>query len=202
MFIYKITNLANNKWYIGKHNGKDPNYMGSGKLLKRAIQKHGIENFKKEILEECENLQQLNDREKHWIAQTNATTDPLSYNLASGGEGGDLSKFVDQATASISRSKGWFVSKVDDPTEVFVHSISKWCEQHGIDKSIPTMLNDPKNRLFQKQTKGWRIRRSDMPELPPYIDKRTIGHKNIACKGKTWKLVNGKRVWQTKYIIE
>ena len=202
MFIYKITNLVNNKWYIGKHNGKDPSYMGSGKLLKRAIQKHGIEKFKKEILEECKNLQQLNEREKHWISQTNATTDPLSYNLADGGEGGDLSKFVDQVAASISKSKGWFVSKINDPAEVFVHSISKWCEEHGIDKSIPTMLNDPKNRLFQKQTKGWRIRRSDMPELPPYIDKRTIGHENIACKGKTWKLVNGKRVWQTKYIIE
>jgi hypothetical protein len=36
------------------------------------------------------------------------------------------------------------------------------------------------------------------PELPPYINKRKIGHENIACKGKTWKLVDGNRVWFEK----
>ena len=198
MIIYKTTNLLNNKWYIGKHNGNDPYYLGSGKLLTRAINKYGVDNFKKEILEECTNIKQLNDREKHWIRITDAVNDPMSYNLAAGGDGGDLSKFIDQAAAAIAKSKGWFVSKIDDTTEVYIHNISKWCEENNVDKSMPTCLNDPKNRLFQKQTKGWRIRRSDMPPLHPYIDKRLMGHENVACKGKTWKLVNGKRIWQAK----
>ena len=172
--------------------------MGSGKLLRYAIEKYGVQNFKKEILEECENLQQLNDREKYWIAQTNAVIDPLSYNLAGGGDGGDLSAYVDHVAAAIKKSKGWFISKIDDPTEIFVHSISQWCEEHGISKAVATRLNDPTHHLFQKQTKGWRIRRSDMPPLPPYIDNRTLGHENIACKGKTWKLENGTRVWYAK----
>ena len=56
--IYKITNLINNKIYIGQHNGKRPWYFGSGKLLKYALDKYGRENFKKDILEEGEFTQE------------------------------------------------------------------------------------------------------------------------------------------------
>ena len=63
---------------------------------------------------------------------------------------------------------------------------------------MPTTLNNPKSHLFQKQTKGWRIRRSDMPALLPYENRQNEGHPNIACKGKSWKLIDGKRVWYDK----
>lgn len=63
---------------------------------------------------------------------------------------------------------------------------------------MPTALNTPGGRLFRKQTKGWRIRRSDMPELPHYVNLSKIGHPNVSCKGRSWKLVDGTRVWYDK----
>lgn len=228
MYIYKIINKVNGKWYIGKHNGSDPNYFGSGKLLKQAVEKYGKENFERVILEEvnCD----INSREQYWIAKTDAVNNPMSYNLAKGGEGGDLSKFIDykkrgnqtdnfvkaqqwyqnlsrdeqkqwHSEQALKRTKGWYVSRVDDPTETYVQNISKWCEEHGVDKSMPTGLNNPSSRLFQKQTKGWRIRRADMPALPPYKNRR-FEPTNNRCAGRTWRLVDGKRVWFDKYTIE
>lgn len=50
--VYKITNILNGMIYVGKHSTDNPDdgYMGSGKYLSRAIAKHGLENFRKEVL--------------------------------------------------------------------------------------------------------------------------------------------------------
>lgn len=86
MIIYKTINLINDKWYIGMDSNNDPNYLGSGLLLSRAIRKYGKENFKKELLEETNDLA---NREIYWIKETNAVNDPMSYNIAAGGKGGN-----------------------------------------------------------------------------------------------------------------
>lgn len=83
--IYKITNNINGKYYIGKHQTRNLNdtYMGSGKGLKRAIQKYGIENFTKEILFIFSNEQEMNDKEKELVIISEET-----YNMTAGGHGG------------------------------------------------------------------------------------------------------------------
>jgi mRNA-degrading endonuclease RelE of RelBE toxin-antitoxin system len=47
------------------------------------------ENFKKEILSEASTRKDLSDLEKFFIEKTNAVRDPMSYNIASGGFGGN-----------------------------------------------------------------------------------------------------------------
>lgn len=89
-YVYKTTNLINNKIYIGQHkaNKFEPNkYKGSGFLLKEAFKKYGEENFKCELLEWCVDLENLNIKEKYYI-NLFQSQDPLKgYNLTEGGEG-------------------------------------------------------------------------------------------------------------------
>ena len=66
----KITNLLNNKVYIGQSsfNWEDTlNYYGSGTLIEKAINAHGRESFKKELLEVCIDKASLDIAEKYWM---------------------------------------------------------------------------------------------------------------------------------------
>jgi group I intron endonuclease len=87
MYIYKITNNINQKIYIGKHASKRKCYWGSGKLIKLAIKKHGIENFTKEIIETCDNEEQLSIREIFWIEYYGSRNRLIGYNITEGGDG-------------------------------------------------------------------------------------------------------------------
>lgn len=92
-FIYKTTNLINEKYYIGMHstsNLKD-GYLGSGKYLRRSIRKHGKENFRCEVLEFCESWEKLVEKEKELVHEE-LIKDPLCMNLKPGGRGGLFSR--------------------------------------------------------------------------------------------------------------
>jgi group I intron endonuclease len=85
-YIYKTTNLANGKIYVGQtHRTRNiEKYFGSGHFITKAILKHGLANFKKEILEECYSQEELNARERYWITTLNSKA-PAGYNIADGG---------------------------------------------------------------------------------------------------------------------
>ena len=89
MEIYKITNLINSKIYIGKDTTSDPNYYGSGILIRKSIQKYGIENFLKEVIDTAENNLELSEKEKYWISFYDSTNREIGYNISKGGDGGD-----------------------------------------------------------------------------------------------------------------
>jgi hypothetical protein len=85
--VYKITNLLNGKYYIGVHKTMNPNdsYMGSGKAIKQAIEIHGKQNFKKEIILITENKNTAYSLEKDLTVEFN---DRNNYNMKLGGVGG------------------------------------------------------------------------------------------------------------------
>jgi len=87
--IYKITNKIDGKIYIGKHqtNNIHDSYMGSGKLITRAIDKHGLSNFRKDVLFVYDNEESMNNKEKELVTEAFCERDDV-YNICPGGKGG------------------------------------------------------------------------------------------------------------------
>ena len=169
-YIYKITCTINGKYYIGMHltfNMED-GYMGSGKRIKRSIEKHGLENHVKEILEILPNRSSLKNRERE-IVNEELLNDSLCMNLTIGGNGGfslEASKKGGKALAK--RLK-------DDESFRKYHS-NLIAERNKIHKKGKITICDWNGRKHSNKTK----------------EKMKISHSgsNNSQFGKTW-ITNG-----------
>lgn len=102
MVIYKVTNLINNKVYIGQTTRTfNERYSGKGVGAERILYsersnghlinsmcKYGVENFKVEIVEQCNTEEELNEREIYYINLYDSTNYKKGYNFCQGGNGG------------------------------------------------------------------------------------------------------------------
>jgi hypothetical protein len=85
--VYQITNKNNGKIYVGVHKTKDIDndpYMGSGKLIKEAIKKHGKESFDKYIIAVYNEPYAAYEHESILVNE-DFVNDPNTYNLTLGG---------------------------------------------------------------------------------------------------------------------
>lgn len=98
MIIYKITNIINKKFYIGKTTKTVEekfkrhfyNHKKQNTYLYKSMRKYGFDNF---IIEIIENANNINERESFWISYLEP-----QYNMTKGGDGGDTSnssKFIE-----------------------------------------------------------------------------------------------------------
>lgn len=88
--IYKITNIKNNKIYIGRSIDVETrikdHFANRIKLhgdLDRDIRKYGKENFESEIIRECD-VSQLNELEDYFIVYYQSDNPSIGYNLKRG----------------------------------------------------------------------------------------------------------------------
>lgn len=131
-FIYLTTNLINGKKYIGKHHGfLDDNYLGSGKLLQRAIAKYGKENFQREIIDISQSEEENAEKEKYYIALFDACHNELFYNIHEGGHGGDTTKgMTAQEKQELSKKFSLLTSGKNNPMYGKKRSL-EWKQQHS-----------------------------------------------------------------------
>ena len=84
-YVYKITNLKNNKIYIGVRTHPNPEqdiYMSSSSIIVKLIEIEGIENFKKEVLHIYSTRQEAEYKEKEYLTEE-FCNDPNTYNINS-----------------------------------------------------------------------------------------------------------------------
>lgn len=116
-FVYKTTNTLNGKIYVGKHstNNIDDGYMGSGKALIRAIDKHGADVFTREIISYHDTPEQALLAEKD-IVTMDFIARPDTYNMVVGGGGASGNQLSPESILSIkNKLKARYSDKSNHP---------------------------------------------------------------------------------------
>lgn len=96
MWVYKITNIVNNKCYIGittdlkkrwKSHKRAVNYFNFKHPLYYAMRKYGIKNFKFEVVEDgIIDKHDLGEKERYYIKKYQSHVSEHGYNVSWGGE--------------------------------------------------------------------------------------------------------------------
>lgn len=119
MIIYKITNRINGKIYIGQtarslQRRWKEHCCPSGhcRLLIKAIQKYGRENFTIEQIDCAIDREEANAKERYWIAFYGSAEKEKGYNLSLGGEFGYFNQeTLEKMSQSHKGEKNFFYGK-------------------------------------------------------------------------------------------
>ena len=96
MIVYKVTNLINEKIYIGyttktlEIRSKCHKYKSKHRktYFYNAIRKYGWENFKWEVIDTADTKEEIQQKEIYYIKYFKARDKKIGYNLTNGGDGG------------------------------------------------------------------------------------------------------------------
>jgi hypothetical protein len=83
MTIFKVVNETDGKVYVGYSVNDNPNNLGAGKYIKRAVKDFGTRSFQKTVLEEFESEESLShimERLEFWIKNYKADNPKYGYN--------------------------------------------------------------------------------------------------------------------------
>ena len=150
-YIYKTTNLINDKFYIGMHSASNlkDGYLGSGTRLRRSIRKYGKENFKLEILEFLPDFDSLKKREQQLVNE-DLLKEPMCMNLVYGGGGGFISPEGYKKGAKRMNEIVWsdaeFIKRKSEST--IKNNKILWSNAEYKEKMIKILHESNTNRIF------------------------------------------------------
>jgi GIY-YIG catalytic domain/NUMOD3 motif len=198
-YLYEIRNLLNVKIYIGVHKTEDleDGYMGSGSLLKKAIEKHGIENFKKTILETFSSQDEMLKREREVVNESFLLREDV-YNLKLGGEGGfdwinssnipkmkgkkhseETKKAISETMSGRSCDHSWIKNRTDSLQE---ESFKTMCSKGG--KALKGSSKSPEHKariaaaVKERLEKDPELRQKHRDSIKLYHEKKRKAKEN------------------------
>ena len=178
--------------------------MGSGKHLKAAQNKYGIENFEKLLIQYCYSKKETDKAEKFWIAEYRSRG-KAEYNIADGGQGGGIKG---HSTSEETRKKISEKLKGKQRTEQQRINIAESHKgQVPWNKGKKGCISDETRKKMSEARKGKVPGNKGKPCSEEKKMKISIANKgrhhteevkrkmSETRKRKHWKLVDGKRVW-------
>ena len=185
MYIYKITNQINGKVYIGQTVQSNPkmrwyshcDYVRKGKKshLYDSMRKHGINNFLWEVIDSATDINELNLKEQQWLNHYKSISNVYNNREAGGNK---LHSIESKIRMQEAQRKA--------------HARRRAEGREGGWKRIDG--GPMKGKVHpRKGTKGlWNMPESAKEKL------RQIQIERSGTRGKTWKLVDGKRIYTEK----
>ena len=169
-YFYIVNNLLNGRFYLGVHSTDTlaDGYMGSGKLIKKAIKSYGKEYFELTPLKFFKTRKELMDFEREIVNERFLTYyKDICYNLKRGGEGGCEKRFSDEELRQhhYETDLNW---KKNNPERV---------------KEIQNKYNEANPGKREEATQKWR---NNHPEKAKEITSKS--HKKQYHKNKEKKL--------------
>lgn len=171
--IYKITNLINQKIYIGQsvdierrwkehlRSGQPEKYACKSERdintpIHLAMQKYGIENFKLEIICICEQ-ENLNDLEKYYIKFYDSTNKLKGYNISEGGQDkvGAKGEFHSQAKLNQKQVDEIYTRLINGESVSSIHK-----DFDFVSKSIISMINQ--GRIWKKENVAYPLSKQEI----------------------------------------
>jgi len=196
-YVYKITNTQNGMYYIGKRSTllpieEDP-YMGSGTLIKKALEKLGREVFHKEIIAVFETQHETLEYESGLVNES-VVNDPMSYNILLGGSRGfDRTSMI---TTDVTKRKMSLAHKGRIRRPMSPESIARRAEsQRGLKRSEETrekMREAAKNRkrISEEDREKISARMSGKPRPDLQGKKRTEEQRQKMSEAHTGKTLD------------
>ena len=177
--------------YLGKTIRSDPHkYPGSGVYWSRHLAKHG-NDVTTIILKECETEEELIKWGLYYSKLWNVVEDKNWANLTE--EAGPGGTWSDEAKQKLSAIKKKQLAKLT-PEEHTARMKNSCCAPGSY--TTERIENMRRGMLGKKKTKTEQFYKSKEATKEVRIARmKKLGAKH---KGKTWKLVDGKRVWMEK----
>lgn len=201
MYIYQITNLINNKIYIGQTNNITKRWSNHkccnspDMVIAKAIKKYGINNFKFEILYRNIPIEQIDELERKTIEEKKSRI-PNGYNVALGGsEHTDIHKYgADNGNAHLTQEEAQYV--LDNRNQPIYILYSEFSDKlsyeqfyklyhHQTYKNLITLTEEyPYNREFSCQFTSGKLEYDDI-----------INIRQRYANGEYWREVYKDYTW-------